>query len=63
MILNGHELGGGSIRIHEADLQASMFKALGISDEESEKFLTDVSEGIGNVFTPQSDLDSPGTGE
>jgi aspartyl-tRNA synthetase len=35
VVLNGYELGGGSIRIHEAELQSSMFKALGISDEEA----------------------------
>ncbi len=33
VILNGVELGGGSIRIHEPALQATMFKTLGISDE------------------------------
>jgi len=36
MVLNGTELGGGSIRIHQADVQASVFKLLGIGDEEAQ---------------------------
>jgi aspartyl-tRNA synthetase len=35
VVLNGHELGGGSIRIHEAELQSAMFTALGIGEEEA----------------------------
>ena len=34
VVLNGYELGGGSIRIHEKDLQAKMFEALGVTPEE-----------------------------
>ena len=35
-VLNGNELGGGSIRIHNADMQRRMFEVLGIGPEEAE---------------------------
>jgi len=35
LVLNGSEIGGGSIRMHDARLQARMFRRLGISDEEA----------------------------
>ncbi|MBI5625095.1 MAG: aspartate--tRNA ligase [Elusimicrobia bacterium] len=35
LVLNGFEIGGGSIRLHQPELQASVFKALGLSDEEA----------------------------
>lgn len=37
LAMNGVELGGGSIRIHDKSLQALMFKHLGFSDEEAKK--------------------------
>ena len=35
MVVNGNELGGGSIRIHESDLQNTMFRLLGLSEDEA----------------------------
>lgn len=37
LVLNGWELGSGSIRIHEPELQRRVFNRLGISDEEADK--------------------------
>ena len=36
MVLNGYELGGGSIRIHDRELQQRVFKRIGLSQEEAE---------------------------
>ena len=39
LVLNGSEVGGGSIRIHQADIQEKIFKLVGLEDEEiKEKF-------------------------
>ena len=37
MVLNGTELGGGSIRIHQIDVQRAIFRVLGIDEQEAEQ--------------------------
>jgi len=39
MVLNGNEIGGGSVRIHRTDMQRAVFSLLGIGEQEAqEKF-------------------------
>ena len=35
LVMNGYEVGGGSIRIHSQELQAKMFRVIGLSDEQA----------------------------
>ena len=47
LVINGNEIGGGSIRIHDKELQKTMFKHLGFSDDEAKGqfgFLMDAFE-------------------
>tara|TARA_R110000787_G_scaffold91628_1_gene193000 strand:+ start:99 stop:1853 length:1755 start_codon:yes stop_codon:yes gene_type:complete len=47
LVLNGNEIGGGSIRIHDKEIQATMLKHLGFSDEDAKAqfgFLMDAFE-------------------
>ncbi len=37
LVINGHEIGGGSIRIHDTEMQAKMFELLGFTKEEADE--------------------------
>jgi len=37
LVLNGHEIGGGSIRIHQREIQEEIFKLVGLTNEETEE--------------------------
>ncbi len=46
VVLNGTELGGGSLRIHESTLQAQMFSILGVSEEEQKEMFGHILEAF-----------------
>ena len=56
IVLNGYELGGGSLRINHKDLQERMFKALGFSEEESADQFGFLLEAMDYGFPPHGGL-------
>ncbi|MBF0699867.1 aspartate--tRNA ligase [Streptococcus danieliae] len=56
IVLNGYELGGGSLRINQRDLQERMFKALGFSQEEAEEQFGFLLEAMDYGFPPHGGL-------
>ena len=56
IVLNGYELGGGSLRINQKDLQGRMFKALGFSAEEAQDQFGFLLEAMDYGFPPHGGL-------
>ena len=56
IVLNGYELGGGSLRINQRDMQERMFKALGFSSQEAEEQFGFLLEAMDYGFPPHGGL-------
>ena len=56
IVLNGYELGGGSIRIHRRDIQEEMFKALGFTKEKAEEQFGWFMDALDFGFPPHGGL-------
>ncbi|EFO67640.1 aspartate--tRNA ligase [Lactobacillus iners LactinV 09V1-c] len=56
IVLNGYELGGGSIRIHKREIQEKMFKALGFTKERAYEQFGFLLEALDMGFPPHAGL-------
>ncbi|MBM93370.1 MAG: aspartate--tRNA ligase [Legionellales bacterium] len=56
IVLNGHEIGGGSIRIHQYDMQMAVFKALGIDEARAQSSFGHLLSGLKYGAPPHGGL-------
>ncbi len=56
LVLNGNEIGGGSIRIHDQDLQRRVFRVLGIDDREAEEKFSFLLRGLSMGAPPHGGI-------
>ncbi len=56
IVLNGYEIGGGSLRIHEKELQEQMFETLGFTKEEAENQFGFLLEALEYGFPPHGGI-------